>query len=177
MRSELPSVQFEREVDMYEPLVRFFNKQEVVAFEVPFFGKRIDILFTNNTLLYLYAVETKLRDWRSAFKQAALNQIAIQQSYIAVPKKLAVRLLDRERDLFLRYDVGLISVSDTAKILLPATRNGCFSLRHYRALKRTLNRVNPKKLKKIGVIADVISERCKTMVVLQTRSSKREGTF
>ena len=177
MRSELSNKNFHREVDMYEPLLRLFNKIEITVAEVPFFGKYIDLLFASQTLLSLYAVETKLRDWRSAFKQAALNQIAAQRSYIAVPRTLAMRLFNSEKELFLRYDVGLIAVSDNANILLPAIRNGCFSLRHYRVLKHTLNKVKTQKPKRIGVVADAISKRKKTLVVLQTWASEGKRTL
>lgn len=161
---------FEREVDMYEPVVGLFARLEITVAEVPWLGKHIDLLFASQSLLSLYAVEAKLRDWRKAFKQAALNQIAAQRSYIAVPSKLAVRLVERERNLFLRYDVGLIGVSETASILLPATRNECFSLQHYRVLKGTVSRAQSRIPKRIGVVADGIAKRSKTMVVLQTRS-------
>ena len=171
MRSDLRNIHFNREVDMYEPLLRLFAKFDVIVAEVPFFGKHIDLLFASRTLLSLYAVETKLQDWRNAFKQAALNQIAAQRSYIAVPTSLAMRLFDHKRDLFLRYDIGLIAVGETAKILLPSICNGSFSLRHYRVLKDTLNKVKSRKSQRIGVIADAISKRSKTLVVLQTRAS------
>ncbi|MFH1882542.1 MAG: hypothetical protein ABIL62_07520 [Planctomycetota bacterium] len=177
MCSELHNKHFHREVDMYEPLLRLFNNIEIIVAEVPFFGKHIDLIFASKTLLSLYAVETKLRDWRIAFKQAALNQIAAQRSYIAVPRKLAIQLFNSEKELFLRYDVGLIAVSANANILLNATRNGCFSLRHYRVLKKTLNKVKIQKPKKIGVVADAISKRTKTLVVLQTWTSEGKRTI
>jgi hypothetical protein len=159
---------FIREVDMYPPLLRLFADLGISVAEVPFFGKRIDLLFGSPSLLSLQAVETKLKDWRSAFKQAAVNQLAAQRSYLAVPAPLALRLLEKEADLFATYGVGLVSVSANARVLVPPKRNGCFSLRHYRVLKETLNIAKCHKPSKIGVVADAIANRSKALVVLQT---------
>jgi len=156
---------------MYQPLLSFFAQVGLTVAEVPFFGKRIDLLFGTPSLLSLYAVETKLRDWRSAFKQAALNQLAVQRSYIAVPLMLATRLAESENDLFLRYGAGLIAVDESAKILIPPRKNGCFSLRHHRVLKETLKKVQHRKSRRIGVVADVIANRTEALVVLQTRAN------
>lgn len=168
MSSRTQSVAFGREVDMYQPLLSLFYRRGVTVAEVPFFGKRIDLLFGTPSLLSLYAVETKLHDWRSAFKQAALNQLAAQRSYIALPWRLATRLAEREEDSFRRYDVGLIGVSELAKVLIPPRKNGCFSLRHHRILKGTLKQTQHRKSMTIGVVADAIADRSKALVVLQT---------
>lgn len=156
---------------MYQPVLGLFSRVGLAVAEVPFFGKRMDLLFGTPSLLSLYAVETKLHDWRSAFKQAALNQLAAQRSYIAVPLRLATRLVEQEEDLFRKYDVGLIGVAESAKILIPPQRNGCFSLRHHRILKGTLKETQHGKPRKIGAVANAIANRSKTLVVLQTRAN------
>lgn len=161
---------FAREVDMYPPILRLFAKVGLAVAEVPFFGKRMDLLFASGSLLSFNSVETKMHDWRSAFKQAALNQLAAQRSFIAVPCRLATRLAEEEVDLFRRYDVGLIAVDGHARILVPPRKNGCFSLRHYRVLRRTVKSVASRSPKRIGVVADAIAERSKSLVVLQTRA-------
>lgn len=161
---------FSREVDMYEALLRIFSDVGFAVAETPFFGKRIDLLFGSPSLLSLYAIEAKLHDWRRAFKQAALNQLAAQRSFVAVPWSLAERLAEREEDLFRRYDVGLIGVAERAKILIPPRKNGCFSLRHYQILKGTIKKTQHRNPKRIGVVADAIADRSKALVVLQTRA-------
>lgn len=171
MPKQTPLLVFRREVDMYQPLLSLFSRVGLAVAEVPFFGKRMDLLFGTPSLLSLYAIETKLRDWRSVFKQAALNQLAAQRSYIAVPLRLATRLVEQEEDLFRRYDVGLIGVAESAKILIPPKRNGCFSLRHHRILKGTLKKTQHTKPRKIGAVADAIANRSTTLVVLQTRAN------
>jgi len=158
------------EVDLYRPLLSFFRRYTLAFAEVPFFGKRIDLVFATPTIRRLYAIETKLRDWRNAFKQAALNQLVAQHSYVALPACLAYRLAANEQRLFASYDVGLIAVEESAKILIPATRNGYFNLRHYHTLKTTLGRAaKSNKPQSLGVLTNALTERSRTLVFLQTR--------
>lgn len=170
MADYISSVQFAREVDMYPCLLRLFSRFDSGIAEVPFFGKRIDLLFSTPSLLSLYAVETKLYDWRSAFKQAALNQLAAQRSFVALPLNLAAKLRAREADLFHRYDVGLIAVGADAMVLIPPKKNGSFSLRHHQTLKKTLRMTMQQEPRTIGVVADALADRSRSLVVLQTRT-------
>jgi len=170
MPTPTPFPVFSREVDMYQPLLTFFSNVGLAVAETPFFGKRIDLLFGTPSLLSLYAVETKLHAWRSAFKQAALNQLAAQRSFIAVPWTLAERLAEREQDLFRKHDIGLIGVAERARILIPPRKSVCFSLRHNHILKDTIRKTQHKKPKRIGVVANAIADRSKALVVLQTRA-------
>lgn len=170
MPRQMPLPVFSREVDMYEPLLILFSDVGIAVAETPFFGKRIDLLFGTPSLLRMYAVETKLHAWRSAFKQAALNQLAAQRSFVAVPWKLAELLLSRERNLFLKHDIGLIGVAEHAKIFIASRKSACFNLRHYHILKATVIKTHCRKPKRIGAAADAIATRSKTLVVLQTRA-------
>jgi hypothetical protein len=170
MLGQSRSATFNREVDMYPPLLALFVKTGIAFAEVPFYGKRIDLLFGSPSLRSLYSVESKLHDWRGAFKQAALNQLAAQRSYIAVPSKLAFRLVEREIEMFQKYDIGLISVDYSARILVAPKKNSCFSVEYYRELRNTLKVSELKIPNRIGVVADAIADRKKAMVVLQTRA-------
>ena len=170
MCPKLANTLFFREIDMYQPLLTFFSNSAMSVAEVPFFGKRIDLIFSSLHLLSFQAVEAKMRDWRSAFKQAAINQLGVQRSYVAVPAPLAQRLFDKEKELFVKYDVGLISVNHTASVLLPAKRNTSFSLCHYRVLKNTLGKAKSSRPNKIGVVANAIAKREKALVLLQAGS-------
>lgn len=71
----------QREVDLYPAILRFFRRRPYAFAEVPYFGKRVDLLFTTAAFRTLYAVETKIDDWKTAIKQAALNQLFAQRSY------------------------------------------------------------------------------------------------
>jgi len=162
---------FARELDMYIPVMSLFAQIDIVVAEVPFFGKHIDLIFASPTFRSLYAVEAKLHDWRGAFKQAALNQLAVQRSYIAVPASLGTRLAENERDLFTRHNVGLIAAGDDASVLISATRNGSFSLRHHRILKQMLHKAQSKTPKRLGDAINALSERSQTLVLLQARAN------
>jgi hypothetical protein len=59
-------------------------------------------------------------------------------------------------------------VSETASVLVPAKKNGCFSLRHYRVLRQTLSRAQSRKPRRLGVVTDAIASRARAMVILQT---------
>ncbi|MCK6455311.1 MAG: hypothetical protein L6Q92_02085 [Phycisphaerae bacterium] len=171
MAAEPPNPICRRESDLYLPLLSLFSDHSRVFAEVPFFGKHIDLLFGTPTLARFYAVETKLSDWRSAFKQAALNQLAAQLSYVAVPSKLATRLAEREAALFASYDVGLIAVDGTARILIRARRNGYFIRRYYRDLKTALSHATQsQKLRNIGDLEHALAKRSRALVLLQART-------
>lgn len=160
-----------RESDLYAPLLALFDGHPRVFAEVPFFGKHIDLLFGTSTLARFYAVETKLRDWRSAFKQAALNQLAAQLSYVAVPDRLATRLAEKEACLFASYDVGLIAVGESARILIRARRNGYFNTRYYRDLKTALNHATKShELRDMGDLKHALANRSRALVLLQARA-------
>jgi hypothetical protein len=153
------------------PLLGLFANHPRAFAEVPFFGKHIDLVFGTATLARLYAVEIKLRDWRSAFKQAALNQLAAQLSYVAVPLSLAKRLAQCESSLFASYDVGLIGVGQSAEILIPPRRNGYFDRRYYRNVKGVLNRASKSQnLRDMGALKNALAKRSRALVLLQTRT-------
>lgn len=159
------------EADLYPPLLSLFRNKTKMFAEVPFFGKHIDLVFGTATLVRLFAVETKLHDWRSAFKQAALNQLAAQLSYVALPAALAARLAECEGTLFDAYDVGLIAVAESAEVLIRARRNGCFNPKYYRDLKRALHgAARLQKPREIGALQNALAGRSRTLVLLQARS-------
>ena len=161
---------FKREVDLYPAVLKLFSSTDHAVAEVPFFGKHIDILFASLCFRNFVAVEVKMKDWRNAFKQAALNQLGVQKSYVALPERLAQRLLSREGDVFRHYEVGLISVAETAKILIPSRRHLCFSLRHYRAIKNALANAKHTCRHELGRVTNAITRRSKALVFLQARA-------
>jgi len=178
MKTGSDTREIQLEIGLYPPLLRFFRHYRLAFAEVPFFGKRVDLVFASPSLRRLYAVETKMRDWKSAFKQAAINQLAAQHSYIALPQRLAARLASTERALFESYDVGLIGIGATATTLIPPKRNGYFNQRHYRTIKDALSRaVATQKPREIGALTDALSKRSRTLVLLQAWADERERTL
>ena len=108
-------------------------------------------------------------DWRTALKQAALNQLFAQQSYVALPEAVVRRLADDDRRLFSRYHVGLIAVGNDARVEIEAVRNGYFHLRDYRRVKTVLAAaVDSRSPKRVGAVADAIANGSRTLELLQT---------
>jgi len=62
----------------------------------------------------LISVELKWRDWKRALRQAYVNQICCDKSYVAMPEKhLPVNLIP-----FHSTGVGLIAVNGNARIVV-----------------------------------------------------------
>src|SRR5438128_1517284 len=126
---------FLREVDLYPSVLRLLRRFPNVFAEVPFFGKRVDLVFTTESFRSVYAVETKIDNLRTALKQAALNQLFAQWSFVALPTTFVRRLLPAHRELLKQYRVGLISVDDESTIEIPALRSQFFNLAHHHMVK------------------------------------------
>lgn len=54
--------------------------------------------------------ELKLKNWKNAVIQANKNKNFSSSSYIAVPMDLAIKLENKEKDVFKLYNVGLIGI-------------------------------------------------------------------
>ena len=102
------------ETTLYLPILDLFSDQQLAFAEVPYFGKREDLVLASSSLNILHAIEIKLRDWQGALKQAAINQLFAHFSYAALPEARIRTLRPEQWDAFRRYHVGLISVGDTA---------------------------------------------------------------
>jgi tagatose-1,6-bisphosphate aldolase non-catalytic subunit AgaZ/GatZ len=165
-----------REVTLYPAILKLFRKQPHAFIEVPYHGKRVDLVFSTSEMRYLYAVEVKIFDWRRAIKQAALNQLFAQLSYVAMPESIVSRFVDRHLELFRRHHLGLISVSDTeATIAVQAVRNGFLNLNQYRSVKMRLRAANASLVpKEIGVLTNAIADRSRSLDHLQAWTSERE---
>jgi hypothetical protein len=95
----------------------------LVLSEVSFRLKRIDLVFVPNSFLKgdphvddseLISVELKWQDWARAQRQAYVNQICCDRSYVAMPEKhIPVSLIP-----FHSTGVGLIAVNGNARIVM-----------------------------------------------------------
>ena len=115
------------ETALYLPVLELFADQEFAFTEVPYFGKRVDLVLTGPGSSTLVAVEIKLRNWQGALKQAAINQLFAHFSYVALPEARVRALRSEQRDAFNQHHVGLISVGHRATVVIPAVRNGASS--------------------------------------------------
>lgn len=112
------------ECDLWLPVRRFLKGEGYsrVIRELAFFDRSIDMYGVawgdeDRTI----AVELKLRKWQKALHQAALYQLCSHYSYVAMPKKVAQALVERED--FKAAGVGILSVdiaSKAVEVVLPA---------------------------------------------------------
>jgi hypothetical protein len=166
------------EVELYPAVLKLFAKQPHAFVEVPYHGKRVDLVFSTQRMRYLYAVEVKVVNWRHAVKQAALNQLFAHLSYVALPEEVVSRFDDRRRSIFTRYNLGLIAVSGEARIEIEAERNSFFHPTHHQAVKMILKAANASLLPKdVGVLTHAIANRSRTLDLLQAWPNKRERAF
>ena len=159
-----------RELDLYKIVIRAFPNQDCFA-EVPFFGKHIDLVFTQPSMRTICAVEVKLNDWRSAFRQASLNQLFACYSYVAFPARIADRLVAAGSSLFIQHGIGIISVSDEPVIALAATKSNYIYKNHRSIVKKTLKGTKSKSPKSLEVVQNAIATRKRSVEFLQTRTS------
>ena len=114
MRSQLP-----KESELLQPVVTLFDTPGYsTVLEAKLSRKRIDILFIPSAYGRWISVELKVRDWKTALWQAAVNLQIADISYVALWRVSISCALGRQ-DLFRSYGVGIISVTeDGASVVL-----------------------------------------------------------
>ncbi len=133
---------FKAEVELYPAVLKLFAGCRRVFGEVPYENKRVDLVFSSLQFRYLWAVELKLCKWRVALKQAALNQVFANLSYVALPVYIVERLSESDLAIFSRYSVGLLSVSRSdASVVLEASPTEFLRTEFYEKVKSTLSDV------------------------------------
>ncbi len=166
------------ETILYSAILELFSDQHFAFAEVPYFGKRVDLVLAGRAIGTLHAIEIKLKDWQGALKQAAINQLFAHFSYVALPESRIRTLQPEQKDAFERYHVGLISVGDTARVVIPAVQNGYFHQAHHELVRRLLVKTSTKKkAKRLGAITRAIANRKRTLEFLQVGAHARKGTL
>lgn len=98
------------ETALLDPVEAHFNSKEYLHYhEVPLGWRRIDLVCVGVDYEPWIAVELKVSDWWGALKQASLNHLIADRSYVALWHRSVHRAMER-RDLFEHYRVGLIEV-------------------------------------------------------------------
>jgi len=128
------------ESELAEPVGRFLEAQGYdVSYEVHFNGRIADVIGVKGD--EVVAVELKLRDWRTAHRQAMAYQVGCQRSYIGVPLETALLALRRDRHAFETSGTGVLavdggSVREIVPARLHANRHLPFMADALRALRR-----------------------------------------
>lgn len=106
MRSAFP-----KECELLYPVIALFQKADyATVLEAKLSRKRIDVLFIPIARGHWISVELKVRDWKTALWQAALNIHLADRSYVALWHTSTPSALSN-RELFQSYGVGIVSVS------------------------------------------------------------------
>ena len=110
--------EFEMEENLYEVLM---SVNVTVSRQVPLSQKRIDIVTCEENIVT--AIELKIRDWRGGLRQATVNSIACDLSYVAIWHEYANSILSME-SVFSDQGVGLMIIGDdfTPKIAIRAKK-------------------------------------------------------
>ncbi len=118
MRESLP-----KEGDLLNPVLRLFGRGDArTILEAKLSRKRIDVVFAPQSEGQWTAVELKVKNWRRALWQAAVNTQLADFSYVALWHTTVPTAMG-SRSLFRSYGVGIISVSPSeASIVLEAER-------------------------------------------------------
>jgi hypothetical protein len=131
-------MRFEKEVDMYAPVLALFD-QPIVLAEVPFFDASIDLLLGDANFENLIAIEVKNSGNKTLIKQALARQLCAQQVYVATPTGPANYLLRQHAPIFTEGTaVGVIAVGKTAKIIAEPGGSGVFRPTYGGWMKRPL---------------------------------------
>lgn len=113
------------EREMAAPVAAHFAAQGYETFfEVHFNGRIADVVAVKGE--EVVAVELKLRDHRTALRQATAYQVGCQRSFLALPLPVALDCLRKERTTLERGGVGLLAVNmpmGDVRELVPARIN------------------------------------------------------
>lgn len=115
-------IQFPAETELLEPVLALFASTSYqTLLEAKLSRKRIDLLLIPNGDRPWISVELKVRNWKRALWQAAINTQLSDRSYVALWHTTVRAALDKQY-LFESYGVGIISVSNgSAEVVLEPT--------------------------------------------------------
>ena len=107
----------QNEQEMKGPVEDYFNSigNYSVHSEIPSGRKKIDLIFTDDDLTELIAVELKIRDWKKVFFQCLYNQFNSNWCYAALWHETVPKI---DKKIFKQYGIGIIIVDDDEASLL-----------------------------------------------------------
>ena len=107
------------ERSLYPVLISHLKQENLYIYrEVSFFMKHIDIVCVSPNLREITAIEVKVKDWSSGYRQAVHHKIFAENSYLAISVKYSHRVMKRI-DLFEHAGIGILEIDGKVKELLP----------------------------------------------------------
>jgi len=85
-----------------------------VSNQVALSRKRIDVVAKSKSLNKIWAFEIKVKDWKTALRQANLNVIACDLSYVAIWHKYKNAPM-KNRKIFEKHGIGLVVIEENFK--------------------------------------------------------------
>lgn len=96
------------EYQLQEAVAEYYRKQGfIVAQEIQFFTKRIDLFAVDRSSLATVAIETKIHDWKRALLQARAYLLCADYVYIALPSNLSYNIVAKNIN---NDSIGLLAV-------------------------------------------------------------------
>jgi hypothetical protein len=95
--------------------------------ELPFLQRRVDIVGYEPTMGALIAVEAKVKNWQTAFRQAVTCLLFADEVYIAMPTEYIHRVDQSE---IARFGIGLLEVNSSVHIVYKAISSRYISDNH-----------------------------------------------
>jgi hypothetical protein len=102
-------------------------------------SKIADLVFFDTGLKEIIAVELKVNKWKSALHQAMTYQLWATESYAALSRKYVNGAL-KNRRIFKKCGVGIISIDGFTKIELKAKKSSYRNLQYLEMAKTEINR-------------------------------------
>jgi len=142
----LPTVNNRRESSLYGPILDLFGKTYHTFAEVPFGRRSVDLVFAHSDFNEITAVEVKISNWRQALRQAAINQLFADRSFVAIDDgSTASRVPQAVEASFRDLGVGLIIVGTDIRIAIEAEYSNSIVSRHRSAVLKVLASATKKK--------------------------------
>lgn len=116
-----------KEVDLIAPLVKSYIEKGYKAYaEVQLSTRWIDVLLLNERTSEVIAVELKLTEWKKAYRQAKVYQIAADYVYVGMPEEYVHRAVTN-KSYFDDLGIGVLSINGVATEVIEAKKSEILS--------------------------------------------------
>lgn len=106
------------EEQMEEKILSFIRKEGYAAYpQIPMFLGKIDFVGVNENSECL-VIESKVKNWKKALKQALRYGYGAEKVYVALPTPTARNIEKKYREIFENYKIGLIEISKEVDVLI-----------------------------------------------------------
>lgn len=165
-----------QETCLYDPILAKYNLANDIYLEVAFYRKRVDVVFLENNKIT--AVELKVSDWKKAIKQASINQLFADYSFVGMPYSFKSLLNIEVRKFFTNRGVGLILIGKNIETVIEAKHSSHLYPNDRKRVKQTLanysleNEIEPWEL-----FDDQFRQQHRPPAFLPAGAYKRSGYF